>query len=72
MKGIERCYVVPKSKMIETSYVWCGWGTVGQRENLEKPYIQLEMRYEINDLKADIPVAKTAWETLTKSFVRGT
>ena len=72
IKCNERCYAIGQSKRIEKSYVWCGWGIDGQRENLEKTYIQLEMRYEINDLKADIPVAKTAWETLTKSFVRRT
>ena len=70
IKGNERCYAIPQSKRIEKSYVWCGWGTDGQRENLERPSIQLEMRYEINDLKSDIPVAMTAWETLTKSFQR--
>lgn len=72
MKGIERCYLATASELNESSYVWCAWGTDGEKEDLNKPSILLEMEYEVGSSSTDIQYAMDAWKQLMDSFKRRT
>ncbi|MFC6051847.1 hypothetical protein A6M14_11355 [Acinetobacter sp. Ac_877] len=72
MKGIERCYIVPAAKFNPYSYVWCAWGTDGEKEDINKPAVRLTMKYKVGSSSTDIQYAMDAWKQLMDSFKRRT
>ncbi len=70
IKGREVCYYFPLSQYSESAYIWCSWGTNGKKEDLNHPFIKLDMFYNVDGTESSRNTAMQAWEQLLGSFKR--
>jgi hypothetical protein len=68
LKGREDCIWVPANETNRPRpYYWCSWVTAGERDNLMKPAIDLEVKIYVGG-KSDEAKAISTWEQLIGSL----
>lgn len=68
IKGREICYYFPQGEYGSSAYVWCSWGTDGEKENLDSPFIEITMDYKVDGTETQTKQAMSTWNQLMNSL----
>lgn len=62
------CYYFPQGAYGSSAYVWCSWGTDGEKENLDRPFMEITMDYKVDGTETQTKQAMSTWNQLMNSL----